>query len=163
MLFSTLFFSLFFWKYLKIPLHLLVKWEVVSPNSRYGQWVSISNICILYSLVLICVCGGGGGGNIFLAFYAISNICRNKILGIKKNCPFTYWSNGRWFPQIVDRDSGNLYQIYIYIQNCGVSFWTCWREIFGYRVALFFFIHTVKWLIILGCEVHVTGLWSDPC
>ena len=23
--------------------------------------------------------------------------------------------NGRWFPQIVDRDSGNLYQIYIYI------------------------------------------------
>ena len=31
---------------------------------------------------------------------------------------------GRWFPQIVDRDSGNLYPIYIYIynKNCGVSF-----------------------------------------
>ena len=28
---------------------------------------------------------------------------------------------GRWFPQIVDRDSGNLYQ-YIYDKNCGVSF-----------------------------------------
>ena len=25
--------------------------------------------------------------------------------------------NGRWFPQIVDRDSGNLYPIYIYIYN----------------------------------------------
>ena len=30
---------------------------------------------------------------------------------------------GRWFPQIVDMDSGNLYPIYIYIyiKNCGVS------------------------------------------
>ena len=34
---------------------------------------------------------------------------------------------GRWLPQIVDRDSGNLYPIYIYIyiyiynKNCGVS------------------------------------------
>ena len=25
----------------KVPLHLMVKWEVVSPNSRYGQWESI--------------------------------------------------------------------------------------------------------------------------
>ena len=34
---------------------------------------------------------------------------------LKKNiakCPFTYWLNGRWFLQIVDRDSGNLYPIY---------------------------------------------------
>ena len=31
MLFSTL------KKYWKVPLHLLVKWEVVSPNSREGQ------------------------------------------------------------------------------------------------------------------------------
>ena len=29
-----------------------------------------------------------------------------------KKCPFTYWLNGRWFLQIVDRDSGNLYPIY---------------------------------------------------
>ena len=40
--------------------------------------------------------------------------------------------------QIVDRDSGNLYPIYIYKTNCGVSFWACWREISGYRVALFY-------------------------
>ena len=29
-----------------------------------------------------------------------------------EKCPFTYWLNGRWFLQIVDRDSGNLYPIY---------------------------------------------------
>ena len=27
-----------------MPLHLLVKWEVVSPNSRWGQLESISDI-----------------------------------------------------------------------------------------------------------------------
>ena len=43
-------------------------------------------------------------------FYAIFNI--TKIGNIEK-WPFTYWLNGRWFLQIVDRDSGNLY-IYIY-------------------------------------------------
>ena len=33
----------------------------------------------------------------------------------KKNidkCPFTYWLNGRWFLQIVDGDSWNLYPLY---------------------------------------------------
>ena len=39
-----------------------------------------------------------------------------------EKCPFTYWLNGRWFfieiffwfrKTIVDRDSGNLYPIYI--------------------------------------------------
>ena len=33
--------------------------------------------------------------------------------------------NGRWFPQVVDhvdRDSGNLYPIYIYTKKCGVCF-----------------------------------------
>ena len=35
---------------------------------------------------------------------------------LKKNniekCPFTYWLNGRWFLQIVDGDSWNLYPLY---------------------------------------------------
>ena len=75
---------------------------------------------ILYSLVLILYLKfGGGGGNVFLTFYAISNISRNKNLGIQNNYfsfdvflyagnivkfPFTYsyWLNGRWFLQIVD-------------------------------------------------------------
>ena len=66
--------------------------------------------------------GGGGGCNVFLTFYAISNISRKKNLGIQTNyfsfnvffvffcmlqnikVPFTYsyWLNGRWFLQIVD-------------------------------------------------------------
>ena len=67
--------------------------------------------------------GGGGGCNVFLIFYAISNIYRKKNLGIQNNyfsfnvffmfffvcwkywkVPFTYsyWLNGRWFLQIVD-------------------------------------------------------------
>ena len=34
---------------------------------------------------------------------------------LKKNiekCPFGYWLNGRWFIQLVDRDSWNLYPLY---------------------------------------------------
>ena len=40
-------------------------------------------------------------------FYAIFNIKKN----IEK-CPFTYWLNGRWLLQIVERDSWNLYSLY---------------------------------------------------
>ena len=29
-----------------------------------------------------------------------------------EKCPFTYWINGRWFLQIVERDSWNLYPLY---------------------------------------------------
>ena len=39
-------------------------------------------------------------------FYAIFNIKKTKK---NEKFPFTYWLNGRWFLQIVDRDSGNLY------------------------------------------------------
>ena len=62
--------------------------------------------------------GGGGGCGFFFfffrktilsdfTFYAIFNITKN----IEK-CPFTYWLNGRWFLQIVERDSCNLYPLY---------------------------------------------------
>ena len=61
-----------FGEILKSALHLLIKWEVVSPSSRSRD--------------------------------------------------FNMKLNGRWFPQIVDRDSGNLYPIYIYTKKCGVSF-----------------------------------------
>ena len=64
-----------------------------------------------------------GGCNVFLTFYAISNISRKKFWEYKpiishlmfsscfflyagniEKCPFTYsyWLNGRWFLQIVD-------------------------------------------------------------
>ena len=43
-----------------------------------------------------------------------------KLILVPEKCPFTYWLNGRWLLQIVDthvgnfnRDSGNLYAIYI--------------------------------------------------
>ena len=29
-----------------------------------------------------------------------------------EKCPFTYWLNGSWFLQIVERDSWNLYPLY---------------------------------------------------
>ena len=51
--------------------------------------------------------GGGGVWIFFFTFYAIFNIKQN----IKKY-PFTYWLNGRWFLQIVERDSWNLYPLY---------------------------------------------------
>ena len=72
MVFSTL------KKYWKVPLHLLVKWEVVSPNSREGQLESISIISSIplfwFSISNVGVVWGGGGCNVFLTFYAISKI-----------------------------------------------------------------------------------------
>ena len=52
--------------------------------------------------------------HVFFAFYAISNI-KKKICGGCRNIFFyknSCWLNGRWFLQIVDRDSGNLCPIY---------------------------------------------------
>ena len=58
---------------------------------------------------------GGGGILIFLEkqLFLISRFMLFSTL--KKNiekCPFTYWLNGRWFLQIVERDSWNLYPLY---------------------------------------------------
>ena len=44
----------------------------------------------------------------YFTFYAIFNIKKQNI----KKYPFTYWLNGRWFLQIVERDSWNLYPLY---------------------------------------------------
>ena len=66
---------------------------------------------------------GGGGRFVFrktlnsfsfhFRFYAVFN---NNIFlcGNIEKCPFTYWLNGRWFLQIVDMDSGNLYPLFSY-------------------------------------------------
>ena len=71
-----------------MPLHLLVKWEVASP--LFPSYDFVSQIW--------------GGCNVFLTFYAISNISRKKNMGIQNN----YFSFN-----VVDRDSGNPYPIYI--------------------------------------------------
>ena len=77
--------------------------------------IYISNI-ILYSLVPLFPCShflkhikcGGGGGNIFLAFYAIPSFLEQINYGNKKINIFLFYRK-----TIVDRDSGNLYPIYI--------------------------------------------------
>ena len=84
-------------KYYIVPLHLqlLVKWEVVSPNSRYREFyheiVNIEKYPFTYRL----------NGRWFL-----------QIVDIHVG-NFNMKLTGRWFPQIVDRDSENLYPIYI--------------------------------------------------
>ena len=47
-------------------------------------------------------------GMLFEFFMNFLNIKKNNI----EKCPFTYWLNGRWFLQIVDGDSWNLYPLY---------------------------------------------------
>ena len=64
---------------------------------------------------------GGGGGVVFTnkfflekQFFLISRFMLFSTLkktNIEK-CPFTYWLNGRWILQIVDRDCWNLYPLY---------------------------------------------------
>ena len=44
-------------------------------------------------------------------FMLFPTLKKNKI-GVKEKSPFTYWLNGRWFLQIVERDSWNLYPLY---------------------------------------------------
>ena len=110
-----------------MPLHLLVKWEVVSPNSREGQLESISII----SSIPVSSQAISKFKYVFQSLICLSSdfvsqmwgwFRKNK-LGIQTNyfsfnissyiflyagniekCPFTYsyWLNGRWFLQIVD-------------------------------------------------------------
>ena len=51
-------------------------------------------------------------GGVLYSFWYWWNVVWILQKNIEK-CPFTYWLNGRWFLKIVDRDSGNLYPIYI--------------------------------------------------
>ena len=118
-----MFSSCFFFNAGKVPRHLqlLVKWEVVSPNSRYREILSWDWKYWKVPLHLLVKWGRW--------FLQIVDIHVGN---------FNMKLTGTWFPQIVDMDSGNLYPIYIYNKNCGVSLWTCSREISGDRVALFF-------------------------
>ena len=58
--------------------------------------------------------GGGGCGFFFLEkqFFLISRFMLFSTLIFFEKCPFTYWLNWRWFLQIVERDSWNLYTLY---------------------------------------------------
>ena len=87
---------------LSITFSLLVKWEVVSLVVDRDSW----NLYPLYPLfpcsdIVSQMWGwfGGGGCNVFLKFYAISNISRNKIWEYKtiishlmfSSCFFVCW------------------------------------------------------------------------
>ena len=90
-------FNVFFVFFFKVPLHLqlLVKWEVVSPNSRYREFYhEIGNI------------------EKFPFTYWLNGRWLLQIVDIHVG-NFNMKLTGRWFPQTVDRDSGNLYPIYI--------------------------------------------------
>ena len=52
------------------------------------------------------------GREILQQFFFISRFMLFSTLKNIEKCPFTYWFNGRWFLQIVDGDSENLYPIY---------------------------------------------------
>ena len=63
----------------------------------------------------------GGGGGFFLEKHLIlSHFISGFMLfstivffcGNIEKCRITYWLNGRWFLQLENRDSGNLYPIY---------------------------------------------------
>ena len=54
----------------------------------------------------------GGGGVLNFSIFLISRFMLFSTLKNIEKCPFTYWLNGRWFLQIVDRDSWNLYPLY---------------------------------------------------
>ena len=45
-------------------------------------------------------------------FFLISRFMLFSTLKNIEKCPFTYWLNGRWFLQIVERGSWNLYPLY---------------------------------------------------
>ena len=72
--FYAIFNIIFVLKYWKVPLHLLVKWEVVSPNSRYRDsgnlypiWSSTPLFWFLISnMSNVGVVWGGGGVTFFL-------------------------------------------------------------------------------------------------
>ena len=105
---------------------------------------------------------GGGGCNVFLTFYAISSISRKNNLPIQTNylsfnvffmfffvC-WKYWKVplhlqllAKWevvSPNTVV-DIGHFIMRLKYDKKCGVSFWTCSREISGDRVALLYLFY----------------------
>ena len=74
-------------KYWNLPLHLLVKWEVVSPNSREGQLESISIISSIplfwFCISNVGVVWGGGGVMFFSYFMLFPPFLDKKIWGYK--------------------------------------------------------------------------------
>ena len=65
-----------------MPLHLLVKWEVVSPNSRSRDSGNLYAIYPLFSYSDLLSLGGGGGG--CFSFMQFPTFLEKKNSGNKK-------------------------------------------------------------------------------
>ena len=109
--------------------------------------------------------GGGGGVDFFFrktilshfTFYAIFNIKKNNI----EKCPFTYWLNARWFLQIVDRDSWNLYPLYpLFPCSDFVSQMWGW---FGGGGGVMFFSHFMLFPTFLEYKPIISHLMFSSC
>ena len=76
-----------------------------APKARDGRYCNAPRPSVV----------GGGCGFFFLEkqVFLISRFMLFSTLKINiEKCPFTYWLNGRWFLQVVERDSWNLYPLY---------------------------------------------------
>ena len=98
-----------------------------------SYFVPLLYICLLCDEVLLpWNFRSHGSPNFKNHFFLISfRVLSANITKIIEKCPFTYWLNGRWFLQIVDRDSGDLYPIYIYplllcYDFCISNVWVFW-------------------------------------
>ena len=80
-----------------MPLHLLVKWEVLSPNSRWGQWESISNIYIKTIVVLASEPVGGRSRVTELPCFYIDGILFEFFMNLKKNPIYLLYVPSLWF------------------------------------------------------------------
>ena len=115
-------------------------------------------IYIQYNPLFLCsdfwsqTCQMWGGGGIFSCIYAISNISRKNNSGNKKQNIFLFRKT------IVDRNSGNLYPIYIYIKKfvvlslAGDLGWPSCRVI-TYLIAACCVFHNI-------CNLHFFLFWT---
>ena len=65
-----------------------------------------------------------------------------------EKCPFTYWLNGRWFLQIVERDSWHLYPLYP-LFPCSDFVSQMWGWFGGGGGGVMFFSHFMLFFIFL--------------
>ena len=83
-----------------------------------------------------------------------------------EKCPFTYWLNGRWFLQIVDGDSWNLYPLYpLFPCSDFVSqMWGGWGGGGGCNVLLTFYaISNISRKKILEYKPIISHLMFSSC
>ena len=108
------------------------------------------------SYILRVSCSGGGVEFFFLEkqFFLISLfiLCYFQFFFLK--FPFTYWLNGRWLLQIVDRDSWDLYPLYP-LFPCSDFVSQKWGSQWfgGGGVSVMFFSHFMLFTTFLGKKI----------